>query len=101
MFCIFTMVVSVVVLVSVGILMLTSTGAYAQEAKDDPAYFLKRQLIWLGVGAVMCVVAALIDYRKLEKYRWWIYGGAAFLLICCFPFSSFYLINVFYYLKYR
>jgi cell division protein FtsW len=84
MFCIFTMVVSVVVLVSIGILMLTSTSAYAQEAKDDPAYFLKRQLFWLGVGTVMCVAAALIDYRKIEKYRWWIYGGAAFLLICCF-----------------
>jgi cell division protein FtsW len=84
MLCIFTMVVSVVALVSIGILMLTSTGAYAQEAKGDPAYFLKRQLFWLGVGTLMCVVAALIDYRKIEKYRWWIYGIAAALLVCCF-----------------
>ena len=84
MFCIFTLVVSVVALVSIGILMLTSTGAYAQEAKGDPAYFLKRQLFWLGVGTLMCVIAAVIDYRKIEKYRWWIYGLAAFLLILCF-----------------
>ena len=84
MFCIFTLVVSVVMLVSIGVLMLTSTGAYAQEAKGDPAYFLKRQLFWLGVGTVMAGIAAAIDYRKIEKYRWWIYGIAAFLLILCF-----------------
>jgi cell division protein FtsW len=32
----------------------------------------------------MCVVAALIDYRWMEK-RWWLfYVGAAVLLACCF-----------------
>ena len=84
MFCIFTMVVAVVALVSIGILMLTSTGAYALEAKGDPQYFLKRQLFWLGVGAAMCCLAALIDYRRIERFRWWIYGAAALLLIACF-----------------
>ena len=84
MFCIFTLVVSVVTLVSIGVIMLTSTGAYAQEAKGDPSYFLKRQLFWLVVGTLMAVIAALIDYRKIEKYRWWIYGFSALLLILCF-----------------
>lgn len=84
MFCIFTLVVSVVTLVSIGILMLTSTGAYAQEAKGDPAIFLKKQLQWLGVGTVLCVTTALIDYRRIEKFRWWIYGTSAFLLLLCF-----------------
>ncbi|MEK0447753.1 MAG: Lipid flippase FtsW [Verrucomicrobiota bacterium] len=84
MISIFTLVVAVVALISIGVLMLTSTGAYAQEAKGDPQYFLKRQLFWLGVGAIMCIGAAAIDYRKIERFRWWIYCSAVVLLLLCF-----------------
>ncbi len=84
MISIFTLVVAVVLLISIGMLMLTSTGAYAQDAKGDPAFFLKRQLFWLLVGTAMCIVAAVVDYRKIERYRWWIYGIAIVLLLLCF-----------------
>jgi cell division protein FtsW len=81
---VFLLVIAVAALITVGIVMLTSTGAYAQENKGDPGYYLTHQLMWLGVGVIMCVVAALIDYRWMEK-RWWLfYSGAAVLLACCF-----------------
>jgi cell division protein FtsW len=81
---VFLLVISVAALATLGIVMLTSTGAYAQDNKGDPNFYLTRQLAWLGVGTVLCIVAALVDYRWMEK-RWWIlYALAAVLLVCCF-----------------
>ena len=81
---VFLLVIAVAALTTVGVVMLTSTGAYAQDNKGDPTYYLTHQLTWLGVGVVMCLAAALIDYRWMEK-RWWLfYAGAAVLLACCF-----------------
>ena len=82
-FNVFLLVIAVAALITIGIVMLTSTGAYAREAKVDQNYFLSHQLMWLAVGVGMCVFAALIDYRWMEK-RWWIfYATAAVLLACC------------------
>ncbi len=81
---VFLLVTAVVALTALGVVMLTSTGAYAQDAKGDPFYFLKNQLQWLVVGVVACVAAAIVDYRHLEKRWWWIYLGAALLLAACF-----------------
>lgn len=81
---VFLLVIAVAVLTTIGVVMLTSTGAYAQDAKGNPTYYLTHHLTWLGVGVVLCVAAALIDYRWMEK-RWWLfYAGAAVLLACCF-----------------
>ncbi len=81
---VYVLLVAVVALIGIGIVMLTSTGAYAQDNHGDPQYYLKRQLAWLGVGTVLCVIGAIVDYRWMEK-RWWIlYAFAAALLICCF-----------------
>ncbi len=81
---VFLLVFAVLLLTSIGIVMLTSTGAYARDAKGDPSYFLKRQLLWLAVGVVCCVVAAVMDYRWMEKRWWMLYALAGVLLVCCF-----------------
>lgn len=81
---VFLLVLTVAVLATVGIVMLTSTGAYAKDAKGDPTYFLTHQLMWLGVGTVLCILAAILDYGWMKK-RWWLfYGVAAVLLAGCF-----------------
>ncbi len=83
-FNVFLLVLAVATLLTIGVVMLTSTGAYAQDNKGDPTFYLTRQLMWLGVGAAACIVAALIDYRWMEK-RWWLfYAIAAVLLALCF-----------------
>jgi len=80
----FLLVIAVAALATVGIVMLTSTGAYAKDARGNPTFFLTHQLMWLSVGAVLCIAAAVIDYRWMAK-RWWIlYAGSAVLLVCCF-----------------
>ena len=78
------MVFAVVLLTSLGVVMLTSTGAYAQEAHGDGLFFLKRQLMWLGAGVILCVLAAMLDYKWFEKKWLWLYAISAILLICCF-----------------
>jgi len=81
---VFVLVLAVVILLSMGIVMLTSTGAFAQDNKGDPNYYLKRQLLWLGVGMLLCVIMAALDYRYLQKGWWLLYIGAAVLLVACF-----------------
>jgi cell division protein FtsW len=81
---VFLLVTAVVALTALGIVMLTSTGAYAKDAHGKQFYFLKQQLISLGIGAVACVIAAIVDYRRLEKKWWVLYASAAVLLVCCF-----------------
>ena len=80
---VFLFVTAVVALTALGVVMLTSTGAFAQDTKSE-FQFLHNQLQWLGVGVVICVIGAILDYRLLEK-RWWVvYALAAVLLACCF-----------------
>jgi len=63
---------------------LFSTSAFAVDSHGDPYFFVKRQAVWLGLGLVCCVVAALVDYRIWRKT--WVawYGLAAVLLVLCF-----------------
>jgi cell division protein FtsW len=71
-------------LIAIGMIALYSTGAFAQDSHGDGHYFVKRQALWLGVGLVACVCAALVDYRFWRK-TWWVwYGLAAVLLVLCF-----------------
>jgi cell division protein FtsW len=83
-FNVFLLMIAVVALVSLGIVMLTSTGAYAQDNCGDPNYYLTHQFKWLAVGTALCIVAALLDYRWLEKNWWLLYVAALVLLCCCF-----------------
>jgi cell division protein FtsW len=80
---VFLFVTAVVALTALGVVMLTSTGAFAQDTKSE-FQFLHNQLQWLGVGVVICVIAAILDYRLLEKRWWLVYALAAVLLASCF-----------------
>ena len=61
------LVIAVVALTSLGVVMLTSTGAYAADSRGNPTYFLNHHLLWLGVGAVLCIAMAFLDYRMIRK----------------------------------
>ena len=76
--------VAVLGLLVIGIVMLFSTSAFARDSHGDPYFFLKRQAVWLGVGLVVCIVSALIDYHFWQR-TWWIWLGLALVsLACCF-----------------
>lgn len=81
---IYILLLSVVGLIALGIVMLFSTSAFAQDSHGDIYYFVKRQVFWLLIGTAACVTGALIDYHVWRK--WWPYAFAlsAILLILCF-----------------
>jgi cell division protein FtsW len=56
---------STIALVVLGTLMVYSASfVVAHNEFNDDAYFLVRQLIWVGAGGVGLIVAARIDYRR-------------------------------------
>ena len=78
------MFLAVAVLVSIGIVMLFSTGAFAPDSHGDQFRFLKKQSFWLGVGFIGAVACALIDYHWWQKsWMFWL-GVSVILLILCF-----------------
>lgn len=71
-------------LIALGLVMLFSTSAFAQDSHGDIYFFVKRQGLWLGVAVVVAVIAATVDYHLWEKYWYVFFGGAFVLLLLCF-----------------
>ena len=68
----------------IGIVMLFSTSAFARDSHGDVYFFIKRQAVWLGVGLVVCIAAALVDYHFWQR-TWWIWFAVALItLALCF-----------------
>jgi cell division protein FtsW len=76
--------VAVGALLALGVVMLASTGEYAQDALGRPYYFLHRQLMWIGLGLIGCWGCSRLDYHWWIKKWPYLYGLALVLLICCF-----------------
>ena len=73
-------------LLVIGIVMLFSTSAYARDSHGDVYFFIKRQAIWVGIGLVACIFAALVNYHFWQK-TWWLWFAAALaaLALCYIP----------------
>ena len=73
-------------LLVIGIVMLFSTSAYARDSHGDVYFFIKRQAIWIGIGLVACVFAALVNYQFWQK-TWWLWFAVALaaLALCYVP----------------
>ena len=62
--------------------------AAEKEVQWDPACLVKRQAMWLGIGLVVCIAAALVDYRFWQTtWPYW-FGLAVVLLAACFLFPK-------------
>jgi cell division protein FtsW len=73
---------TVLALLSFGIVMLCSTSSsYAADRFGNPYAIFQRQLIWLGVALVACIVATWIDYRYYRRFAWAILAVAVVLLV--------------------
>jgi len=73
-------------LLVIGIVMLFSTSAYARDSHADVYFFIKRQAIWVGIGLVACIFAALVNYHFWQK-TWWLWFALALaaLALCYIP----------------
>jgi rod shape determining protein RodA len=77
-----TLILAAAGLVLFGLLMVYSATHRSQALLGgDPSFFLKRQALFLVVGAVALAVSALVDYRLLRTYAPFIYLGTVFLLL--------------------
>ncbi|WP_421382955.1 FtsW/RodA/SpoVE family cell cycle protein [Bacillus salacetis] len=57
-----------------------------QELFNDGDYFTKK-LIYLFLGAIIVAALMYLDYRKLQRFKWWIYSVTALMItaITFFP----------------
>jgi cell division protein FtsW len=80
----YILVLAVAVLVTIGLVMLYSTGAFAPDSHGDQFNFLKKQGFWLGVGFIFSILFALLDYHRLERSWYFMFPIALGLLALCF-----------------
>src|SRR5438874_13734469 len=63
---------AVLAMLVIGVVMLFSTSAFARDAHGDVYFFIKRQSLWLGIGLVVLIAAALVDYH-FWYHTWWLW----------------------------
>jgi cell division protein FtsW len=82
-----TLALCVAALLSLGLVVLYSSGLYHKLGSDSSSRFLMKQLQWCVVGLVACVAAAALDYRWLKRFAWPLLGGVAVLLALVLKFG--------------
>jgi cell division protein FtsW len=78
------LILSVALLVGLGITMLASTSFFTREGGGEAYVTVWKQVLWVGLSIAGCLVAALIDYNRWYKWRWWVLGISVFGLIICY-----------------
>ena len=81
---VYFLVIAVICLVVLGLVMLSSTAAFAPGNHGDQLFFLKRQAMWLGVAVVACLIASCLDHHLLQRWWWLLLGVSLVLLLLCF-----------------
>lgn len=73
------------VLIGLGILMVYSSSAFASLRKmDTSTFFLRKQLIPLGIGVVLLIAMIKTDYHLWGKCSYFFLAATTVLLICVF-----------------
>ncbi len=75
-----TLAICVAGLLTLGLVMLYSSGLYHSKLDQMSSRFLVKQLTWCMAGLVACVVATALDYRLLKRWAWPLLGVAVTLL---------------------
>lgn len=77
-------------LTAIGVVVVFSAtrGPVAAEGTIANTFFLRRQVMFVGVGAFLAIVVASIDYRKIRPAIPVIYLGTVGLLLGLFVFGS-------------
>ncbi|PWB51642.1 MAG: hypothetical protein C3F13_14520 [Anaerolineales bacterium] len=77
-----TFLLVVIALILFGMLMVYSASAdYSFQVYGSPAYIFMRQLRWLGLGSLVMIFLALMDYHYWKKLALPLMGLAIFALV--------------------
>ena len=82
----------VTVIVALGLIILSSASeANGIRLHNDAYFFMKRQFAYLGVGVLLAVCVAAVDYRKWRDHEvlaWLFYVVVIGLLLAVFEFKA-------------
>ncbi|MDD3628694.1 MAG: rod shape-determining protein RodA [Actinomycetota bacterium] len=71
----------VIAISSFGLLIIYSaTRETMPGGVSDPAYYLKRQAIYLAVGVFLCIAIQFVNYRIIKRY-WWLFFATGIILL--------------------
>lgn len=73
--------IAVLLLLAVFSCVALIAATHAKIGTDVPSHVFAKQVMFEIIGLVAMCSVAVFDYRTLRKFRWWLYGGAVFLLI--------------------
>lgn len=74
--------IAVIGLLGLGLVMVTSTSPWTPEGSDYG--MLYKQGMFAIAGVLGALALAIIDYRRVRPYVWWIFGFAVLLLSLCY-----------------
>lgn len=77
--------ISTLVLITIGILFIYSSGVTSDGRVFSREYV--RQIVWAGTGFVLLIGISILDYRKLRSRTIYIYAVALLLLILTLMFG--------------
>lgn len=60
----------------------------ARSFGESPSFFVRRQFLWLGIGAVSCFAASMIPFRIYRRISGWVFWISIMSLICVLFFGS-------------
>jgi len=66
------------------LMVYTATRVELQAAGDSPTYYVKKQIIFMMIGAVVMVTVAAIDYRRFRDLALPIYGLSVVMLLAVY-----------------
>ena len=79
------LVIALVGLACVGVVMVTSSSIAVADSQHIGAfYYLKKHLLFLGLGAILATFAMRTELKLLEKHAYLLLGGAVLLLLLVF-----------------
>lgn len=76
-----TLAICVAALLSLGLVMLYSSGLYHKFGSDTSSRWMMKQLLWCAAGLVACVTVTALDYRLLKRWVWPLLGVTVILLV--------------------
>ena len=72
----------VIIIAVFGAVMIYSASHYHGEITyGDKFYFFKKQVIGLVIGTISMIAVSMIDYKKIDKIKWYLLG-VSILLLC-------------------
>jgi cell division protein FtsW len=81
----FLLLIMTLLLVGFGLIMVFSASSSMAVTKsiynNDSLYFVKRQLMWIGIGSFIMLILMNIHYQKYKKLFILFFAGTLFLLI--------------------